>query len=72
MASQVSQSIATYPREVSSSAFRAGIISALITACIWSSWLISVKLGTITGLTTFDFGSLQICHSRACFLLVLI
>ena len=54
MASQVSQSIATYPREVSSSAFRAGIISALITACIWSSWLISVKLGTITGLTTFD------------------
>lgn len=53
MASQA-QDTFFYSKEVSNRAFKAGVISALITACIWSSWLISVKLGTISNLTTFD------------------
>ena len=36
-----------------------GIAAAFITICIWASWLISVKMGTSSVLTTFDLALMR-------------
>jgi len=39
--------------------YHLGVISALVTACIWASWLISVKLGASSALTMFDLSMMR-------------
>lgn len=36
-----------------------GIVAAFVTVCIWASWLVSVKLGTRSDLTTFDLALMR-------------
>lgn len=48
------QNVCLHGGKVSSISVKAGVVSALITACIWSSWLLSIKLGTLSQLTAFD------------------
>ena len=39
--------------------YHLGVISALVTACIWASWLISVKMGASSSLTMFDLSIMR-------------
>lgn len=39
--------------------YHLGVMSALVTACIWASWLISVKMGATSSLTMFDLSIMR-------------
>ncbi|MGB0943512.1 MAG: DMT family transporter [Marinomonas sp.] len=39
--------------------YHLGVMSALVTACIWASWLISVKMGATSSLTMFDLSMMR-------------
>lgn len=39
--------------------YHLGVMSALVTACIWASWLISVKMGAASSLTMFDLSMMR-------------
>lgn len=39
--------------------YHLGVMSALVTACIWASWLISVKMGATSALTMFDLSMMR-------------
>ncbi|TYL46718.1 DMT family transporter [Marinomonas sp. IMCC 4694] len=40
-------------------AFQLGVFVAFVTACIWASWLVSVKIGVQSALTTFDLALMR-------------
>lgn len=40
-------------------AFTIGVLAALVTVTIWASWLVSVKMGTRSALTTFDLALMR-------------
>lgn len=48
-----------YRRIATGGAFQLGLLAAFVTACIWASWLVSVKMGTQSMLTTFDLALMR-------------
>ena len=48
------RSLPTHLSLAQGSQYHQGIAAALLTTLMWASWLISVKLGTTSSLTTFD------------------
>ena len=48
-----------YRRMASGLDLQLGIAAAFITIMIWASWLISVKVGTSSNLTTFDLAIMR-------------
>jgi len=49
----------SYRQIASGGAFQFGLVAAFITACIWASWLVSVKMGAQSALTTFDLALMR-------------
>lgn len=49
----------SYRHIASGAAFQFGLVAAFITACIWASWLVSVKMGAQSALTTFDLALMR-------------
>ncbi|EAQ64267.1 hypothetical protein MED121_19359 [Marinomonas sp. MED121] len=47
--------------------YHLGVVSALVTACIWASWLISVKMGASSSLTMFDLSIMRYGMPALCF-----
>jgi drug/metabolite transporter (DMT)-like permease len=48
-----------YRHIASGAAFQFGLVAAFVTACIWASWLVSVKMGAQSALTTFDLALMR-------------
>ncbi|WP_133012336.1 DMT family transporter [Marinomonas flavescens] len=49
----------SYRHIATGTAFKVGLLAAFITACIWASWLVSVKMGSQSALTTFDLALMR-------------
>lgn len=53
------ESTTSYRHIASGAAFQFGLVAAFLTACIWASWLVSVKMGAQSVLTTFDLALMR-------------
>ena len=49
----------SYRHIASGATLKFGLVAAFITACIWASWLVSVKMGAQSALTTFDLALMR-------------
>ncbi|MEP0073446.1 MAG: DMT family transporter [Marinomonas sp.] len=50
---------AHYRNVATGKTFQLGLLAAFITVCIWASWLVSVKMGVQSALTSFDLALMR-------------
>jgi drug/metabolite transporter (DMT)-like permease len=50
---------ASYRHIATGTGFRLGLLAAFITVCIWASWLVSVRMGMQSALTSFDLALMR-------------
>lgn len=53
------QTLPAYRQVATGGAFHLGVIAALLTVCIWSGWLISVRYSSTSALQTFDLAMMR-------------